>query len=78
MKPITLDHFIEERMLENRNLFSEEDFKFMNKNKECIKKKKKKLFTKEELEDMNHNKGYVKKIYLLGFIHAKECYDKQD
>lgn len=38
MKPVTLDHFIEERILENKNLFSEEDFKFINKNQECIKK----------------------------------------
>ena len=41
-------------------------------------KENEKLFTKEELEDMSHNKGYVKKIYLLGLIHGKECYDKQD
>lgn len=39
-------------------------------------KENEKLFTKEELEDMNGNKECIKKIYLLGFIHAKECYDK--
>lgn len=38
MKHVTLDHFIKERIKENEKLFSEEDFKYMKKNQECIKK----------------------------------------
>lgn len=54
MKNVTLDCFMEDRMKENKN-----------------------LFTKEELECIKYNKECAKKIYLLGFIHAKECYDKK-
>lgn len=38
MKHITLDHFIGERIQENRELFTKEDFTYMNQNKECVKK----------------------------------------
>lgn len=33
-----------------------------------------KLFKKYELEKMNENMELVKKIYLLGFINARQCY----
>lgn len=36
------------------------------------------LFTIGELECIRNNKECVKKIYMLGFIHAKECYEKQE
>ncbi len=36
------------------------------------------LFTKEELEMIKNQKECVKKIYLLGFIHGKGCYEEQD
>lgn len=34
------------------------------------------LFTKEEQKYISENKECVKKIYLLGFINAKNCYKK--
>ena len=39
---------------------------------------RKKGFVKEELEYIKNHKEYFKKIYLLGFIHGKECYEKPD
>lgn len=55
MKAIRLDDFIEDRIQENKELFTQKEL-------ECIK---------------NHHEC-VRKIYLLGFIHGKECYEKQD
>lgn len=37
----------------------------------------KNLFTREELECIKYNKECIKKIYLLGFIDAKGCYEKK-
>ena len=38
----------------------------------------KELFTQKELECIKKYDECVKKIYLLGFIDGKECYEKQD
>ncbi|MCI8636970.1 MAG: hypothetical protein HFJ36_03845 [Clostridia bacterium] len=40
-------------------------------------KENKKKFTKEEWEIIKDYPQMVKKIYLLGFINAKECYEKR-
>ena len=40
-------------------------------------KENKKKFTKEEWEIIKDYPQIVKKIYLLGFINAKECYEKR-
>lgn len=37
----------------------------------------KNLFTQEELEHIKNYDECTKKIYLLGFIHGKECYEEQ-
>lgn len=34
------------------------------------------LFTKREIAYMKHNKNCIKKVYLLGFMNAKQCYEK--
>lgn len=39
-------------------------------------KENKKLFTKKEWKIVKSNLKIVKKIYLLGFINAKQCYEK--
>ena len=45
--------------------------------KERIKENKE-LFKKEELEYIENNKECINKIYLLGFLNARECYKGQD
>lgn len=35
-----------------------------------------KLFTYEELDLINKNKNCVKKLYLLGFLDSKNCYER--
>lgn len=35
-----------------------------------------KLFTYEELNLINKNKNCVKKLYLLGFLDSKNCYER--
>lgn len=40
-------------------------------------KENKKLFTKKEWKIIKSNPKIVKKIYLLGFINAKQCYEKK-
>ena len=52
-KKINVESFVSERLKENENLFTEEELKNINMNKEC-----------------------AKKIYLLGFINARNCYKK--
>lgn len=54
MRKICLTDFIEERIKENRD-----------------------LFTKEELMLINENRKCVNKVYLLGAINSKDCYDKE-
>ena len=39
-------------------------------------KKNQRLFTKEEIEFIKKHKNCIKKIYLLGFIDGKECYEE--
>ena len=39
-------------------------------------KENEKLFTKSELSYIKKHYQCVKKIYLLGFIDGKDCYDK--
>ncbi len=41
-------------------------------------KENKKKFTKEEWKIIKSYPQIVKKIYLLGFINAKECYEKRE
>ena len=36
------------------------------------------LFTTKELEYIKYNKKCIKKIYLLGFLDAKKCYEKDE
>lgn len=36
----------------------------------------KELFNKKELDIINQYESIIKKIYLLGFINAKNCYNK--
>lgn len=55
MKNVRLDDFIEDRIQENKE-----------------------LFTEEELKSIKNDKGCIRKMYLLGFIHGKECYEKLD
>ncbi len=38
MKSIFLENFIEERIEENKNLFTKEEIEFMKNNKECLHK----------------------------------------
>lgn len=40
-------------------------------------KENKKLFTKEEWKIIKSYPKIVKKVYLLGFINAKQCYEKK-
>lgn len=40
-------------------------------------KENKKMFTKEEFEFIKSYPQIVKKVYLLGFVNAKECYEKK-
>ena len=40
-------------------------------------KENKKLFTKEEWKIIKNCPKMILKIYLLGFINAKECYEKK-
>ncbi len=35
-----------------------------------------KLFNNDEIKIIKNNKEIIKKIYLLGFINAKNCYNK--
>lgn len=55
MKNIRLNDFIEDRIKENKRLFTKEEMGYIKNYKEC-----------------------VKKLYLLGFIHGKECYEEQE
>ena len=41
-------------------------------------KTNKELFTDEEIKFIKDNEEYVYKIYLLGFIDAKDCYDTSE
>ena len=41
-------------------------------------KTNKELFTDEEIKFIRDNEEYVYKIYLLGFIDAKDCYDTSE
>lgn len=34
------------------------------------------LFTNRELAYIQQNRNCIKKVYLLGFIDAKQCYEK--
>lgn len=52
MKKVVLNHFIKERIEENRE-----------------------LFTKEELEVIEKNEKCINKIYLLGAVNTKNCYE---
>ena len=47
--------------------------KFINKRI----KENKKIFTIEEWKIAKKYPQIIKKVYLLGFINAKECYDKK-
>ena len=38
MKKISLENFIEERIAENRNLFTKEELKIIKKHPKCIRK----------------------------------------
>lgn len=55
MESITLESYIEERIKENKE-----------------------LFTKEELQWIRENKKGTNKIYLLGAINSKACYEDKD
>lgn len=35
------------------------------------------LFSENEIKFINQNEKCIRKIYLLGFIDAKDCYDKK-
>ena len=35
------------------------------------------LFTAKEIEYINANKECINKIYLLGFINSRECYENK-
>lgn len=35
------------------------------------------LFSENEINFINQNEKCIRKIYLLGFIDAKDCYDKK-
>ena len=41
-------------------------------------KENKELFTKEELQWIRDNKKWTRKIYLLGAINSKECYEDKN
>lgn len=41
-------------------------------------KENKELFTKEELQWIRDNKKGTRKIYLLGAINSKECYEDKN
>lgn len=53
MESITLKSFVEDRITENKELFTIEELQFISKNRRC-----------------------VNKIYLLGAINTRDCYQK--
>lgn len=52
MKGITLEGFVEDRIEENKELFTAEELQFIEMNRQCINK-----------------------IYLLGIMDCRDCYE---
>lgn len=55
MESITLEEFVKARIEENKELFTQEELRWIEENRRCINK-----------------------VYLLGVMNTKKCYENDD